>query len=475
MLGKIIFASLLAISIFVCVYAVPISGNDLKSMQEDLIEVERALLRLGSQTDPEAPIPNASINNYVNHKKPRVRKIKTKHVHKPAEQEGLEFESDMSLSPEEKEDMEEMESRGRIRRKAVANDMKLWPGGIVYYQLSSSLDSQAVSNVKSAMKLWEDNTCLRFREYNSASGTSDRIIFVGSQGCQSPIGRRGGPQEITIGGYCQQSIGSIAHEIAHSIGFYHEHSRPDRDDHVTINTNNIKPGFEGDFRKIGARSIEDIEPYDVSSVMHYGPTFMSRDGQSKTIVPRVKNLLNTMGQRDSLSFLDVKTANDLYKCAASCPIKLNCKNEGYVGPNCACLCPNGLTGRDCSEVVQSNTNCGGELTGTSGVLSSPNYPRDYSSYADCLWVIKGPVGSRITLTMEDFQVEDDATCYFDWLEIFLGGPHIGGARFCGEESGSENRPPRTIEYPGNTLLIKFHADDSNEFSGFRARYTVHSP
>lgn len=34
------------------------------------------------------------------------------------------------------------------------------------------------------------------------------------------------------------------------------------------------------------------------------------------------------------------------------------------------------------------SDCGGELTGTSGVLSSPNYPRDYSSYADCLWVIK---------------------------------------------------------------------------------------
>lgn len=154
--------------------------------------------------------------------------------------------------------------------------------------------------------------------------------------------------------------------------------------------------------------------------------------------------------------------------------KVKLQKRSYVGPNCACLCPNGLTGRDCSEVVQSNTNCGGELTGTSGVLASPNYPRDYSSYADCLWVIKGPVGSRITLIMEDFQVEDDSTCYFDWLEIFLGGPHIGGARFCGEESGSENRPPRTIEYPGNTLLIKFHADDSNEFSGFRARYTIHS-
>lgn len=39
-------------------------GNDLKSMQEDLIEVERALLRLGSQTDPEAPIPNVCIRHH---------------------------------------------------------------------------------------------------------------------------------------------------------------------------------------------------------------------------------------------------------------------------------------------------------------------------------------------------------------------------------------------------------------------------
>lgn len=44
------------------------------------------------------------------------------------------------------------------------------------------LDGQAITNVKSAMKLWEKDTCLRFREYHSASGTSDRIVFVGAQG-----------------------------------------------------------------------------------------------------------------------------------------------------------------------------------------------------------------------------------------------------------------------------------------------------
>ena len=41
--------------------------------------------------------------------------------------------------------------------------------------------------------------------------------------------------------------------------------------------------------------------------------------------------------------------------SASCPVTLDCKNEGYIGPNCACICPSGLSGRDCSEVVQSNT------------------------------------------------------------------------------------------------------------------------
>lgn len=39
-------------------------------------------------------------------------------------------------------------------------------------------------------------------------------------------------------------------------------------------------------------------------------------------------------------------------------------------------------------------------------------------------------------------------------------------RFCGEESGSENRLLRIIEYFGNILLIKFYVDDLNEFLGF---------
>ena len=67
-------------------------------------------------------------------------------------------------------------------------------------------------------------------------------------------------------------MGTIAHEIAHAAGFYHEHSRPDRDSYITVHLENVKEGYERDFDKLGTRSVKDIEPYDYSSVMHYGPT-----------------------------------------------------------------------------------------------------------------------------------------------------------------------------------------------------------
>ena len=61
------------------------------------------------------------------------------------------------------------------------------------------------------------------------------------------------------------------HEIGHAIGFWHEQSRPDRDEYVRIHFENIDPDFEDNFHIV--HSINDMSvQYDYRSIMHYGKT-----------------------------------------------------------------------------------------------------------------------------------------------------------------------------------------------------------
>ena len=66
-------------------------------------------------------------------------------------------------------------------------------------------------------------------------------------------------------------LGTVVHEILHSIGILHEQSRPDRDNYVTINFDNIKSDKKENFKKYGWDSVDTREiAYDLGSVMHYG-------------------------------------------------------------------------------------------------------------------------------------------------------------------------------------------------------------
>lgn len=40
------------------------------------------------------------------------------------------------------------------------------------------------------------------------------------------------------------SLGTIQHELMHSLGFWHEQSREDRDDYVTVDMQNVRSGTE---------------------------------------------------------------------------------------------------------------------------------------------------------------------------------------------------------------------------------------
>lgn len=69
------------------------------------------------------------------------------------------------------------------------------------------------------------------------------------------------------------------------------------------------------------------------------------------------------------------------------------------------------------HIISVLTECGGELTTPTGVISSPNYPNHYPHSRQCEWKITATSGKKITVTFDDFNIERQTSCLFDYLEV----------------------------------------------------------
>ncbi|CAB4054000.1 unnamed protein product [Lepeophtheirus salmonis] len=102
-------------------------------------------------------------------------------------------------------------------------------------------------------------------------------------GCWSFVGKQGGRQDLSLrrptkkSCYCLCNSGRILHEVLHALGFYHEHSRPDRDKFIEIVSSNVQKGKLQNFSKktFDKRSLSFT--YDYNSIMHYGSLSFSKD------------------------------------------------------------------------------------------------------------------------------------------------------------------------------------------------------
>ena len=208
--------------------------------------------------------------------------------------------------------------RLRQRGLGLARAFDRWPNGIVPYELSDDLSFRQMTRIDEAVEHWNSNSRMTLieRTADNADQYPDYVGFDDSGGCASWVGRIGGRQSVWVAELCP--VGSIVHELGHAMGLFHEHTRPDRDNHVTVNWNNIQSGKEINF-EIMSSGTKSYGPYDYGSIMHYGEYFFTNNGDRTIVAPANQ----TIGQRNALSDGDIDAINTMYATDLSLSVSSN--------------------------------------------------------------------------------------------------------------------------------------------------------
>lgn len=203
---------------------------------------------------------------------------------------------------------------------AIGIPSAVWPEGKIYFELSDEFNSDEVALIESAFEEFHRHTCIRLiRRTNQ----NDYVLIIKGLGCWAYIGRKRGLQHLSLGSDCfiKNAKGLIIHEVMHAIGFWHEHTRWDRDDYVQILWSNIinESSIAGNFLKYELDAFRNLHTdYDYNSIMHYESNEFGING-AQTIVPRKAGA--EIGQRKGLSETDIKEINLLYNCNRSASTK----------------------------------------------------------------------------------------------------------------------------------------------------------
>ncbi|XP_017067072.2 seminal metalloprotease 1 [Drosophila eugracilis] len=206
-------------------------------------------------------------------------------------------------------------------RNGHLSETRRWPNATVPYRISEEFDAPYVEYIKIGMQFIEYYSCIRFVP---ATEDEENYVFVlpSTSGCSSNVGYQPGQRTVKLKPGPLDSgcfkLGTIQHELLHTLGFHHQQCSPDRDEFVKIVDENISEGHEKNFVKYEEDVVGDFDqPYDYGSILHYSSLAFSINGEA-TIVALKPEGQDLMGQRLKMSDTDIKRFNTMYKC----PIQL---------------------------------------------------------------------------------------------------------------------------------------------------------
>ncbi len=274
----------------------------------------------------------------------------------------------------------------------------LWPNGVVPFEFDANCAPGSTTCVMppsqtamlNAMAILENLANVDFRQCPNNDCDGNYVHIQNSTVDTSQVGMMGGQQFMTINRWGAQFV--LVHELLHSLGFYHEHTRPDRNNFVQINCNNVQGGCFGNnfmFNFVIPGDAAQYGFYDFDSVMHYSqcgfsinnncpavsPAFPDGGITIRVLPPYDTQWQNAIGQRDHLSDLDRATVSFLYPFADW--RFLDCNYNGSNGSS------NGTFRRPYTTLAAAlaNTPAGGTLW----VLSTCNFQ------------VAAPLQQRITI------------------------------------------------------------------------------
>ncbi|XP_077432259.1 meprin A subunit beta-like isoform X2 [Vanacampus margaritifer] len=304
-----------------------------------------------------------------------------------------------------------------FQRSAVSSENKLWTSPVPYV-LNSSLDLNAKGVTLRALEQFRLKSCIDFKV------RSDELYFINVKkldGCFSYIGRVvTDGQDLSIGQFCDH-IAIVEHEFLHAFGFYHEQSREDRDDYVTVVLENVLQGREHNFLKAEGSTAQGV-PYDYMSVMHYGKDAFS-NGNGSTIITKDAAFQDVIGQRLGMSRRDVQELNLLYNCNSSVAFSAYCGFALGDPCNMATCSPSGLGGWQMLTQAAGGphsdhtdlSNGGGyfmHANTTSAFLETPRMSPSRECHVQCLqfyYYHTGGPSDRLNIWIREFTDDEDST------------------------------------------------------------------
>ncbi|KAK4882987.1 hypothetical protein RN001_006306 [Aquatica leii] len=328
--------------------------------------------------------------------------------------------------------LKEKQFHRRITRAATARKERIWEYGVIPYEIDGNFSGAHKALFKQAMRHWENFTCVKFVERDPIEHANYIIFTERPCGCCSFVGKRGnGVQAISIGKNCDK-FGIVVHELGHVVGFWHEHTRPDRDKHVIINRENIMNGQEYNFNKLTEEEVNSLGlTYDYDSIMHYARNTFSKGTYLDTILPIdvPGRKRPEIGQRVRLSEGDIAQTKLLYKCPK------------------------------CGRTFQAN----------SASFSSPSYvgKKAPDEGEKCEWRITATHGERIILNITELDIPKSPDCRTDYIEIRDGYWYKSDllGKYCGSGKITDS-----IVSTGSRMLVSYISKNPSGHKGFSANY-----